>query len=260
MALRIGIIGTGGIAENAIAPAIAKVPGAELWSVLSRSKARAREFATTFGARAGEPAFDDIGAFLADERLDAVFIASPDRLHAEQTILAAQAKKHVLVEKPMATSPGEAKAMVDACRAAGVRLGVAFHLRWHAGHRLLVAQVREGAIGELRHVRVQWTYRARDASNWRASSDVGRWWALAGTGPHCVDLARWILVPSCGEIVEQRSLISSAIYLSGSCSASLFSMSSRASASFESERRSRARQASTDSSSARTSAPSRRLF
>ncbi len=60
-------------------------------------------------------------------------IATPDRLHAEQAIAAAAAGKHVLVEKPMATSVDEADAMVAACRAAGVQLGVAYHMRWHLG-------------------------------------------------------------------------------------------------------------------------------
>jgi predicted dehydrogenase len=208
VSVRFGIIGTGGIAEGALAPAVAKVRGAELWSVLSRDQERGRAFAARHGARAPAPVFTDITAFLADPRLTAVIIASPDRVHASQAILAAQAGKHVLCEKPMATSAGEARAMTAACREAGVRLGVAFHLRWHAGHRVVAARAHEGALGELRHARVQWTYRAPDASNWRASSEVGRWWALAATGPHCVDMVRWMMTPSCGEVTELRSIVS----------------------------------------------------
>jgi predicted dehydrogenase len=208
MTVRIGIIGTGGIADVALAPAVGKARGAQLWSVLSRDRERGLAFAARHGARAPVPVSTDLAAFLADPRLDAVIIASPDRLHASQAILAAQAGKHVLCEKPMATSPDEARAMTAACRAAGVRLGVAFHLRWHAGHRIVAAQAREGALGELRHARVQWTYRAPDASNWRARNDVGRWWALAATGPHCVDMARWMLSPSCGEVTELRAVVS----------------------------------------------------
>jgi 1,5-anhydro-D-fructose reductase (1,5-anhydro-D-mannitol-forming) len=208
MGVRFGIIGTGGIAEHAFGPALAKVQGAELWSVLSRDADRGRAFASKHGAKAPAPVHTDLADFLADPRLDAVIVASPDRLHAEQAMRAADAKKHVLCEKPMAASAAEARAMAAAARRAGVRLGVAFHLRWHAGHRIVAGQAHAGALGELRHARVQWTYRAPDASNWRAKNDVGRWWALAATGPHCVDLARWLLVPSCGEITEMKSVIS----------------------------------------------------
>src|SRR5262249_5930556 len=108
-------------------------------------------------AAAEAPAFTEIDAFLADPGLDAVIIASPDRLHAEQACRAAAAKKHVFVEKPMATSVEEAQAMVDACRAAGVRLGVAYHLRFHAGHLRLAEQITGGVLGDIRHFRAQWS-------------------------------------------------------------------------------------------------------
>jgi 1,5-anhydro-D-fructose reductase (1,5-anhydro-D-mannitol-forming) len=212
MTLRIGIIGPGGIADQKLAPAFARAAGACLWSVLSRDAERAKAFAEKHGAAAPSPAFTEIGAFLADPGLDAVIVATPDRLHAREAILAAEAGKHVLVEKPMAASAAEAQAMVDACKKAGVRLGVAYHLRFHAGHRLLAERIADGALGEPRHLRVQWTYRALGAQNWRAQSDVGRWWALAGVGTHCLDLARWWMIPSCGEVVELRSLLTRAVY------------------------------------------------
>jgi predicted dehydrogenase len=59
---------------------------------------------------------------------------------------------------------------------------------------------------------VQWTYAARDASNWRAGPDVGRWWSLASVGTHALDLARWVMVPDCGEVVELRSLVTRAVF------------------------------------------------
>jgi len=212
MPTRFAVIGPGNIADKKLAPAIKMVQGAELWSVLSRDAGRARDFATRHGAGAPNPAHTDLGTLLADPQLDAVIIASPDRLHAEQALLAAKAGKHVFVEKPMAADVAEARAMVQACRDADVRLGVAYHLRWHAGHRLLAGQVHNGALGELCHMRVQWTYRAENAANWRASNEVGRWWSLAGVGTHAIDLVRWMLVPTCGEIVEVSSLCTNAVF------------------------------------------------
>jgi predicted dehydrogenase len=96
--------------------------------------------------------------------------------------------------------------MVEAARAADVRLGVAFHLRGHAGHRALRDRVLSGALGEPRHARVHWSYRAADASNWRAHEEVGRWWSLAAVGTHGVDLLRWMMLPHAGEVVEVRGL------------------------------------------------------
>ena len=210
--LRIAMIATGGIAGNALAPAIDSAAGAQLWSVLSRDAGRASDFAERHGAVAPRPAHTDLGALLADPDLDAVAIASADGLHAEQCIAAAQAGKHVLCEKPMATSAADADRMAAACRAAGVRLGVAYHMRWHRGHRDLAGAAHAGRFGVLRHMRVQWSMRARDDSNWRARSVVGRWWGLAAVGTHCLDQVRWYMLPSCGEVVRLTPVITRNVF------------------------------------------------
>ena len=200
--LRIAMIATGGIAETALAPAVNAAAGAELWSVLSRDAGRARDFAERHGAASPRPAYTDLDALLADPDLDAVIIASADALHADQCMAAAGAGKHVLCEKPMATAAADAKRMAAACHAAGVRLGLAYHMRWHRGHRGLAHSAHAGRFGVLRHMRAQWTMRARDDSNWRAHSEVARWWGLSAVGTHCLDQIRWYMLPSCGEITR----------------------------------------------------------
>lgn len=212
MNLNIAILGPGRIANDSLAPAIHAVEGITLWSVLSRDRERAAEFARRHAAAAPQPAHDDLDALLADPQLDAVLIASPDRLHADQAVRAAGAGKHVFTEKPMATETAECRAMVDACAKANVRLGVAYHMRWHAGHRRLAAMAHAGEFGELRHMRVLWARRQADDSNWRASSDVGRWWSLAGVGTHCLDQVRWFMLPTCGEVVRVRSVINRSVW------------------------------------------------
>ena len=212
MTMNIAILGTGRIADGQLAPALGLVDGARLWSVLSRDVGRGGEFAERHAAAAASPVHTDLDSLLADPDLDAVLIASPDKLHASQCIAAARAGKHVLTEKPMATDVAEAEAMVEVCDAAGVTLAIAYHMRWHAGHRQLAAQVHGGRLGTIRHMRVQWTFLADSDENWRASPEVGRWWGLAGVGTHCLDQVRWLMVPSCGEIVVQENLISREVW------------------------------------------------
>jgi len=212
MTMNIAMLGTGRIADTQLAPAIAKADGVRLWSVLSRDAERGRKFAERHGAAAADAVHTELESLLADDELDAVLIASPDKLHAAQCIAAARAGKHVLSEKPMATDVAEGQAMVDACNEAGVVLAVAYHMRWHAGHRKLAAAVHAGDLGTIRHMRVQWTFLAPNAENWRASAQVGRWWGLAGVGTHCLDQVRWLMVPSCGEIVVQKNLISREVW------------------------------------------------
>ena len=212
MTVNFAMIATGRIAGNQLAPAVAQAEGARLWSVLSRDRRRAADFAARHGAAAASPACDDLDELLADPELDAVIIASPDRLHAGQGIAAARAGKHVFTEKPMAADRPEGRALVEACRDAGVKLGVAFHMRWHAGHRALAAAAHSGRFGPLRHMRVMWTQRAPDGSNWRASPEVGRWWSLGGLGPHCLDQVRWFLLPSAGEVRAIESVIDRSVW------------------------------------------------
>ncbi len=212
MQLNIAIISTGKIATGSLVPALKAQPDACLWSVYSRELSRAEAFAKTHGAQAPLAAYDDLDALLADEKLDAVILASPDKLHAPQTIAAAQAGKHCFTEKPMATENSDAQAMVEACQKAGVRLGVAYHLRWHDGHRKLQHMANQGDFGEIRHMRLMWARQQADDQNWRASPQVGRWWSLAGVGTHCLDQVRWFMGPSCGEIVKVSSVINNAVW------------------------------------------------
>jgi len=210
--LNFGILGPGAITDDQHAPALASLENARLWSVLSRDIERAEAFAIRHRAAAENPAFDEYDEMLADPDLDAVIIATPDRFHAAQAVAAARAGKHVLTEKPMATSIEEARSMIDACACADVRLGVAYHLRWHAGHRRVRDLILGGAIGTPRHMRVHWTFRAADGGNWRAAPETGRWWALAANGTHCLDLIRWMLMPSAGEIAEVSGLFSRSVW------------------------------------------------
>ena len=212
MPLNIAMIATGGIADKQLAPALAEAPNAQLWSVLSRDKDRAQAFADKHGASAPDSAYDDLDSLLADPDLDAVLLASPDKLHADQAIRAARACKHILTEKPMATDRAEAAAMVDAARDAGVRLGIAYHMRWHMGHRALFDAAQQGRFGTLRHMRIHWPTPARNADGWRAKADVGRWWALAAVGTHCLDQIRWFMRPGCGEITKAESVINRSAY------------------------------------------------
>ena len=101
-------------------------------------------FAREIGAARGYPRWHDL---VADPGIDAVYIATPVHLHAEQTIAAARAGKHVLCEKPMAMDVAECDAMIAACRSAGVALGIAYYRRFYPAVARVRALVESGEIG-----------------------------------------------------------------------------------------------------------------
>jgi predicted dehydrogenase len=205
--LNVAILGTGGIASEGHAPALLQSAHAQLWSILSRDLDRAAQFAAKFKAQSSSPAHTSLESLLADPTLDAVIIATPDKLHAEQAVAAARAGKHVLLEKPLATDADGIAQILKSCSESQITLGLCYRLRWHAGHRSVVNAVRAGRFGDIHHVRALWTGKNADASNWRASSEVGRWWSLGAMGTHLVDLCRWILRPAQGEMTQIKSVI-----------------------------------------------------
>ncbi len=122
-----GVVGIGNIVNGTIAPAMVADPGCQLVAGTSRDRGRAEAFATRFGAARAYTAFEDM---LADPEVEAVFIATPNALHADQVVAAADAGKHVLCDKPLAITADDASRAVEACAAAGVALGINFHNRF----------------------------------------------------------------------------------------------------------------------------------
>ncbi|ETX04858.1 MAG: hypothetical protein ETSY2_26355 [Candidatus Entotheonella gemina] len=210
MTLGWAVISTGRHAENKIAPAIHAAPHAELVAVCSRDQQRADAFAERHGALA---AYDSIESVLQDSRVDAVFIVSPNALHASQTIQAARAGKHVLTEKPMATSVEDAIAMIQVCRQHGVMLGVGFHLRTHPAHLEILRVLQQQALGTIALLNGQWGFGARGQVMPPPRPPLQQWWeepeliggasTMMGTGVHVVDLYRFLLGQ---EIVELTAL------------------------------------------------------
>jgi predicted dehydrogenase len=143
--LRWGLIGCGDISRKRVAPALRDIPECEIVAV-SRARADLAEaFAKEFGAKRW---YDDWRDLIADDEIDAVYIATPVYLHAEQTVAAAEAEKHVLCEKPMAMNPGECEQMIAACDFNGVALGVAYYRRFYPVIRRVKEIVASGEIGK----------------------------------------------------------------------------------------------------------------
>lgn len=200
MALGWGIVSTGWHPDRKIAPAIAATPEAELVAVYSRDQKRAEAFAQTHGAHA---AYDSLDALLQDTRVEAVFINSPNALHARQTLQAAKAGKHVLTEKPMTTTLDDAIAMVRGCRESGVKLGVGFHLRQHPAHIEARRLLAEGILGPIVLAQGQWCFGTRGETTPPLRTGLRQWWtdpaligyaySMMGTGVHVVDILRFLL-------------------------------------------------------------------
>ena len=130
---------------------------------------------------------------LADPAVGAVYIATPNALHAEQVIAAARAGKHVLCDKPLAVSVADAQRCVAECRSAGVRLGITFQTRQHDGMAEAAALVRDGAIGRVVAAEAQMGTGGRLPQGWRTDPALAGLGTLNNVGVHALDILRYLL-------------------------------------------------------------------
>ena len=126
--LKWGLIGCGDISQNRVAPALRDLENCNLVAVNRKNVALAESFAKQFGAKKWYKEWQDL---IADDEIEAVYIATPVNLHMEQTIAAAEAGKHVLCEKPMALNTKQCKKMIHACKTNDVKLGVAYYRHFY---------------------------------------------------------------------------------------------------------------------------------
>ncbi len=143
--VRWGLIGAGDIAAKRVAPALRDSAGSAFAAVARARADLAAEFAQRHGAGRW---YADWREMLRDPGIDAVYLATPVRVHAEQAVAAAQAGKHVLCEKPMALDVGSCERMLSAARTHGVSLGVAYYRHHYPLVRRLRELIGAGEIGQ----------------------------------------------------------------------------------------------------------------
>jgi predicted dehydrogenase len=187
--LRIALLGTGWIMDFH-ARAVLEHPGAELVAAASWREPSLRRLAARYGI---PRVTTDWRALAADPGVDAVVIGTPNALHAPQAIAFLEAGKHVLVEKPMATSVAEADAMVAAAREGGARLMVAHCWRFHPDVRALRARVAAGELGEIVKTRGYGGHAGWGPSGWFTDPELAGGGALLDMGVHAIDTTRYLL-------------------------------------------------------------------
>ena len=189
MIVRWGVLGCGDIAQRIGIPAIRQAARSELVGIASRDPQRAQTLAREHGVQP----YRDFADMLADDQVNAVYIATPPALHCAQTILCAHAGKHVLVEKPMAVTARECAAMIQACANQRVQLMVAYYRRFYPKIQKIKSLLTENVIGKIIFARAQMTMRYNpvdraDERAWRMTPDVGGGGCLIDLGSHRLDL------------------------------------------------------------------------
>jgi len=188
--LRIAIIGCGGISETHIA-AMRRIPEIEIVGGCDIKPDRLEVMKTKYGMTALYEKWDDL---LKEVKPDAISVCTPNGVHAPATIASLNAGCHVITEKPMAMSPAECQAMIDAAKANKRKLAVGFQFRYHPTSEMLVRAREGGQFGDIMFVKCQ-ALRRRGIPNWGVFGQK----ELQGGGPmidigvHVIEMAHYVM-------------------------------------------------------------------
>ncbi len=199
-----GLIGAGDIVRRRVAPAMAELENCKIVAVSRRRPDLAAEFASKFGIA---NCYTDWHDLLADPSLQAVYVATPVFLHAEQAIAAAGAGKHVLCEKPMAMNAGECGRMIAACRENGVTLGVAYYRRFYPVLERVRRLIADGAVGKPVFVQINafeyFDPAADDTRHWLIEKEKSGGGPMMDFGCHRLE----VLTDLFGKVSEITSIV-----------------------------------------------------
>lgn len=195
MTLRIGIIGAGKVVRVRHLPETKMNPHAEVGAVCDIVRSRAEEMAESYGCKA----YTNYRDLVKDPDLDAVIIAATNTTHAEMSIAALVAGKHVMCEKPMATDLGDAQKMIRAAEKAGKQLMIAHNQRLETANRKAKEVIQSGQLGKVLTFSSVFGHPGSEdwaidgIKTWFYKKEISGMGVLGDLAVHKLDLVRWLL-------------------------------------------------------------------
>jgi predicted dehydrogenase len=185
------VVALGRLSVEEILPAFAQTRKCKLTALCSGSPDKLK----AIGARYGVPPqslydYDSFDRIAQDDAVQVVYIVLPNAMHKDYVLRTAAAKKHVLCEKPMATSSADAKTMIAACAEAQVRLMIAYRCRYQPHHLELIKRAQSGDLGPIKLVEAINAQNQGDPEQWRLRKALSGGGALPDVGIYCLNAAR----------------------------------------------------------------------
>lgn len=191
--VRVAIIGCGGIANGKHMPSLAKIEEVEMVAFCDIIIERAERAAAKYGVE-GAKVYEDYRELLEDESIDVVHVCTPNSSHAEISIAAMEAGKHVMCEKPMAKTAEEARQMVETAKRTGKKLTIGYNNRFRADSLHLHTLCQQGDLGEIYFAKAH-AVRRRAVPTWGVFLDEEKQGGgpLIDIGTHALDLTLWMM-------------------------------------------------------------------
>jgi predicted dehydrogenase len=187
------VVGIGSLAKGQILPALRTTKRSRLVALVSGDPAKARHYARLYGApEKNIYNYENYDQMASNPDIDVVYVVLPNSMHAEYTIRAAKAGKHVLCEKPMATTVKDAEEMVTACRQVGKRLMVAYRLHYERYNLAAIKLCREEELGQIKMIDAEFGFVIGDPTQWRLRHAMSGGGSLMDIGIYCLQAARYL--------------------------------------------------------------------
>jgi predicted dehydrogenase len=200
------VIGLGRIADHFMR-GVQQGSTSKITGLVSGHRDKAEKIAAQFGVPASSIySYEDMDRMRENKAIDAVYVALPNSMHAEYTIRSAKAGKHVICEKPMCVSVDEAEAMIAACKAANVKLMIAYRLHYEPTTLKAIKMIRDGVLGKVQAIDSANGFNIA-AGEWRATKALGGGGPLMDVGIYSLNAARYLT----GEEPEKFTAVASTI-------------------------------------------------
>lgn len=190
--LGIALVGLGNYATNQLAPALQETQNCYLAGIVTGTPSKAEEWKTKFNLpEKNIYNYENFDSIADNDDIDVVYVVLPNSMHAEYTIRAAKAGKHVICEKPMSVSVAEAEQMIAACKAANRKLYIGYRLHYEPFNMEYMRLSREKVYGTVNVVEGSFGFRIGDPTQWRLKKDLAGGGAMMDVGIYVIQGARY---------------------------------------------------------------------
>ena len=201
------IVGLGRISMQHFMPAVKMTQKSKVTALVSGHRDKAERIAAEYGVPSSSIySYENYDEIAKNPNIDAVYVALPNSMHAEYTVRAAKAGKHVLCEKPMATSAGDAQAMIQACKSAGKKLMIAYRCQYEPANLRAVELIRQGKLGSIQSIESAFGFPIAP-NEWRLDKKLAGGGPLMDVGIYCLNASRYLTGEEPTEVKALSSVV-----------------------------------------------------
>ncbi len=191
--LGVALVGLGSYSKNQLAPALQLTQNCRLAGIVTGTPAKAEEWMKKYDIpKANVYDYTTFDRIIDNKDIDVVYVVLPNSMHREYVVRAAQAGKHVICEKPMAITPADCQAMIDACKKADRQLAIGYRLHYEPFTKEVMRLGQEKVFGPVKFVEASDAFKIGDPTQWRMKKDMAGGGALMDVGIYAIQGARYV--------------------------------------------------------------------